>query len=124
MLREPQEIDEEGYGFRLSGREITPSEKKKWPGVLIMETCSDANSTTDDRREFLIPLVGLRALKHVEYSTLARSILQANPGSELTYSDMQLLWDAIIHKAYNFVCACEREAKAMEVSDYRLWCVT
>ena len=39
---------------------------------------------------------------------------------DITYSDMQLLWDAIFHKGYHFVCACEREAKAMEVVTCRL----
>ena len=33
----------------------------------------------------------------------------------ISYADMQLLWDAIVHKAYHFVCAYKREAKEMEV---------
>lgn len=31
------------------------------------------------------------------------------------YESKLVLWDAILHNCYNFVCACEREAKAMEV---------
>ena len=60
-------------------------------------------------------MIGLRALKHVLYKTVVRLILEANQGTQITYVDMQLLWDAIVHNCYNFVCACEREAKAMEV---------
>ena len=52
------------------------------------------------------------------YKSLARLILEANPDKDITYSEMQLIWDAIIHKIYNFACACEKEAKAMEVFIY------
>lgn len=85
-----------------------------------METCPDLTTVTNDHREFLIPLIGLRALKHVLYKNFVRSVLEANLGLEITYSDMQLLWDAIVHKSYHFVCACEREAKVMEVCTCRL----
>ena len=78
-----------------------------------MEKCSDPKTTTNDRPKFLVPLIGLRALNHVEYKTLVREILKANPGTDIAYSEMQLLWDAIVHKVYYFVCACEREAKVM-----------
>lgn len=68
-------------------------------------------------QEILIPSIGLRALKHVIYTNLVPLIIKANPGVEIAYSDMQLLWDSIVHKAYHFVCACDRESKAMEVSN-------
>lgn len=108
------ENDEEDTGFRPSRRKVLPSEKKKWPGVLVMETNSDLTNTINDHREFLIPLIGLRALKYVVYKSLMRLILQANSDIDLTYSTMNLIRDAIVHKAYHLVCACEREAKAME----------
>lgn len=85
-----------------------------------METCFDLSASTAGHRELLIPVIGLRALKYVEYKALVPLILKANPGVEIAYSDMQLLWDAIIHKVYCFVCACEREAKAVEVCIYNL----
>ena len=68
----------------------------------------------------MISQIGLRALESVQYKTLVPSILQANPDREITYPDMQLLWDAIIHKAYYFVCACERETKEIEIYTCRL----
>ena len=60
-------------------------------------------------------MIGLRALRHVLYKTVVRLILEANQGTEITYADMQLLWDAVVHNCYHFVSASEREAKAMEV---------
>ncbi|KAF6233875.1 hypothetical protein HO173_008087 [Letharia columbiana] len=115
LLEDTWERDEADRGFRPSGRKVTPSENKRWPGVLIMETCPDLTTVTKDHREFLIPLIGLRALKHVLYKNFVRSVLEANLGLEITYSDMQLLWDAIVHKSYHFVCTCERKAKVMEL---------
>lgn len=115
LVDDPRDGDGEDTGFRPSERSVTRRENKDWPGVLIMETCPGPETTAQDHREFLIPLIGLRALKHVIYKTLVRSILKANPGTDTAYSDMQLLWDAIINKVYYFACACEREAKVMEV---------
>ena len=60
-------------------------------------------------------MIGLCALSHVPYKTFVRLILEANQGTHITYADMQLLWDAIVHNCYHFVCVCEREAKAKEV---------
>ena len=85
-----------------------------------METCPDLTTTTNDHREILIPLIGIRTLRYVLYKSLVRLILEANRGTEMTYSDMQLLWDAIVHKGYQFGSACEREAKAMDVITCRL----
>ena len=68
-----------------------------------------------DGREVLIPLVGLSALKDVHYKALVRSILETNQVFSISFAEMQLLWDAIVHKVYHFVCACEREAKGIEV---------
>ena len=48
-------------------------------------------------------MVGLIALKHVTYPTVVRLILEANHGTEITYRDMQLLWDAVVHKCYHFM---------------------
>ena len=50
-----------------------------------------------------------------QYKTLVRSTLEATRGMDITYTEMQLLWDAIVRKVYYFICACEREAKAMKV---------
>ncbi len=80
-----------------------------------MEKWAQSSTTKTERLEVLIPSVGLRALKHVQYKTQVSQILEANPGIELPLSEMQLLWNAIVHKAFCFVCACERERKAMEV---------
>ena len=100
-------------GFRLSKRTVTYHENKAWPGVVIMEICPDR--TINVQREFLIPAIGLRGLKHVRFKSLVRLILEANPSIKISHSEIQLLWDAIVHKVYYFVCACEREAKVMEV---------
>lgn len=104
------ENDEEDTGFRPSGRKGLPGEKKKWSGVLVMETGFDLINMTNDRRELLIPQIGLRALKYVIYKNFVRLILQAKPGIDLTY----FIWNAIVRKASDFLRACEREAKAME----------
>lgn len=102
-------------GFRPSARTITRHENKAWPGVVIMDLYPDRTTTINSHREFLIPAIGLRGLKHVRFKNLVRLILEANPGIEISYSEMQLLWDAIVHKVYYFACACEREAQAMEI---------
>lgn len=85
-----------------------------------MEAYHDPTASAKSYLEFVIPQIGLRALKHVRYRNLVQLILKANPDMEITHSDMQLLWDAVIHKCYHFVCACEREAAAMEVCTCRL----
>ena len=119
MLDDPGE-DEEEDGFRPSTRKATSSENKRWPGVLVMEAPLQLTSEATHRQEILVPVIGLRALKHVQYKTLVRWILEANRDLNITYTDMQLLWDAIVHKVYYFVHACKREAKAIEVFICRL----
>lgn len=78
------------------------------------------DTPSDDHRELLIPSIGLRALRHVAYKSLLPRILKANPGVAIGYPETQLLWDAIVHKIYQLVCACEREVKAVEVSELYL----
>ena len=107
-------MDEES-AFRPSARDPTPDENKKWPGVFIMETCIHPATTVSSYREILVPLIGLRALQHVRYRSLVPLILEANRDEDISFADMQLLWDTIVHQVYYFVCACEKEAKAMEV---------
>ena len=82
-----------------------------------MKSCPNPNLHLFYHREILVPLIGLRALRHVTYNAVVPLILEANQGTQITYADMQLLWDAIVHNCYHFVCPCEREAKAMEVCD-------
>lgn len=62
-----------------------------------------------------MPLIGLRALTDVPYKNLIRLILKANQCMTVSYADMRLFGDAIVHEAYHFVCAYEREAKKVEV---------
>ena len=119
LLDDPGE-DEEENGFRPSRRKATSNENRTLPGVFVMDTPSQLTSEASRHQEILVPVIGLRALKHVQYKTLVRSILEANRDMDITYTDMQLLWDAIVHKVYSFVHACEREAKAMEVFICRL----
>ena len=80
-----------------------------------MESCPNPNVHSYYHREILVPSIGLCALRHVLYKTVVRLILEANQGTQITYADMQLLWDAIVHNCYHFVCAREREVKAIEV---------
>ena len=107
--------DKGAHCFKLSARRPTANEKKKWPGVIVMKSCPNPDVHSYYHREILVPMIGLRALKHVLYQTVVRLILEANQGTQITYADMQGLWDAIVHNCYHFVCSCEREAKAMEV---------
>lgn len=115
LLEDARDNDEGQNGFPPSARTATQNENRTRPGVFIMESCPNPSSKAKDYREILVPLIGLRALTHVLYKNLVRLILEANYGMAISYAHMQLLWDAIVHKAYHFVCACKREAKGKEV---------
>ena len=83
--------------------------------MIVMESCPLPNIHSYFHREILVPMIGLHALRDVPYKTIVRLILEANQGTQITYADMQLLWDAIVHNCYHFVCRYERQAKAEEV---------
>lgn len=80
-----------------------------------MEKRPGPSSTANQNQGIRIPGIGLQALNQVRYKNLVRLILEANPDSEITYSEMGLLWDAIVNRAFYFACACEKEAKQSEV---------
>ena len=80
-----------------------------------MEKRPDPSGTDNKTQVIRIPEIGLQALNHVQYKTLVPLILKANPDSDITCSEMTLLWDAIVNRAFHFARACEKEAKQSEV---------
>ena len=80
-----------------------------------MKSCPHPHPDVDSyyHDEILVPMIGLCALRHVSYKTVVRLVLEANQDTRITYDDMHLLWNAIVHNCYHFVCFCKREAKAM-----------
>ena len=81
-----------------------------------MEKRPDPSSTGNKNQDIRIPGIGLQALKYVHYKNVVRLILQTNPSMEFSFSEMVLLWEAIVNRAFHFACACEKEAKRSEVS--------
>ena len=63
----------------------------------------------------MIPGVDLIALKEVNYRSLVRGILEANPTRQIELPEMQLLWDAVVYTIFRFECSCAKEAKLNEV---------
>ena len=68
-----------------------------------------------DGIETMVPGVDFTALKDIEYRTLVRGVLEANPTRILTLPEMQLIWDTVVYKVYRFECGCVKEAKVNEV---------
>lgn len=87
------------------------AERSAFPGVVIL---------VKNGREILLPGIDFTRLTNVKYRTLVRQILEANQGSQITLPEMQLLWDAVVHKLFGFECACVKEAKANEVNTHDL----
>ena len=75
----------------------------------------DPSSASNQYQELRIPGIGLLALRHVQFKKIARLILQTNPRMEIGYSEMRLLWEAIVNQAFYFVGASEKNAKLLEV---------
>lgn len=99
-----EELDQEG--FQRAQRETTRAERKAHPGSVIL---------VKDGIETLLPGVDYVALKSIKYRAFVRSVLEANPARFITLAEMQLLWDATVHKVFRFECACAKESKANEV---------
>lgn len=99
-----EELDQEG--FQRAQRKPTRAELKVHPGLVIL---------AKDGIETLLPGVDYTALKSIKYRAFGRSVLEANLARSITLAEMQLLWDATVHKVFRFECACAKESKANEV---------
>ena len=75
----------------------------------------DPSSASNHYQELRIPGIGLQALKHVQLQKIVCLILQTNPKLETGYSEIILLRDAIVNRAFYFARACEKNAKLLEV---------
>lgn len=69
--------------------------------MLVMESCPDPTAITNDLQEFLIPSIELGAFKHMQFTKVVPLILEANLGTEITYSEIQRLYGGTLHGTTN-----------------------
>lgn len=93
-------------GFHRAQLSTNRAERRTHPGIVTMEK---------NGIEIVAPNVNLSALKHLEYRTFVREVLEANKSKIITLPDMQLLWDTIVYEMFGFECSCVKESRANDV---------
>ena len=98
--------DQDQAGFQRVQHDTTRAERKAHPGVVVL---------LKDGIETLLPGMDYAPLRSIKYRAFSRAVLEANQARNITLAEMQLLWDAMVHKVFRFECACAKESKANEV---------
>ena len=94
-------------GFERANRPTTRAEKRAQHGAVIL---------VKGGIQTVLPNVDLVALSDIKYRTFVRAVLEANSPRQITFQEMQLIWDTLVYKVFKFECACAKEGKANEVS--------
>ena len=96
-----------GSGFRVAGRGLSATEKKRFPWATVMQ---------DSDGELLVPDVFLAPNQEINFVNLALRGLVANPRKMIDHDRMMNLFSATICEIYDFEGKPMKESKLDEVA--------